>query len=380
MLKVLYLTSRTDDVAYLARQAEAFWEVHSLRDTAAAPREISRVRYEFLLLDLDLTGANSLELLESISSMRGHPPVFILSREYCLFFLKAAMNLGVRGYFTIPYDFKCIKERIEALCADRDEPSAREDCCIGNAPTTLSGEVAKSFIGESRVSLRLLADIAALCACPEPVLITGETGSGKDIVARIIHDNSLVSTGPYKAENVSCIPPSLAESLLFGTVRGAYTDAVESVGLIEAANGGSLFLDEIGDLDRSLQPKLLRVLEDGRVMRVGSVASRPVSFRLICATNRDLSSLVASGNFRQDLFFRLDVLRLEIPPLRERPDDIPLLAAHRLAGSRKRLSPDALDKLYRYRWPGNVRQLFNCLSRAVRTSRTDVIYPDQIRF
>lgn len=381
MRKTLYITSWTDDVALLARQAEGFWEVSSLGDIADAPGEIASGRYDFLLFDIDLTGAYSLELLASICSMPAHPPVVILSREYCLIFLKAAISLGVRCYFTIPYDFKRVRERIERFLDEGSAVSSPGVCGAGDSGVIpLSGEVARSFIGTSRVSSRIRSEIAAVCACPDPVLITGETGSGKELVARIIHDNSLVFNGPYKAENVSCIPPTLAESVLFGSVRGGYTDALDAVGLIEASNGGSLFLDEIGELDLALQPKLLRVLEDGKVKPVGSVARRPVSFRLICATNRDLASLVATGKFRKDLFFRLDVLRIEIPPLRERPEDIPLLAAYRLAGCRKRLSPDALDKLTLYRWPGNVRQLFNCLSRAARSSRTDVIYPEQIRF
>lgn len=373
---------------YLAHQAEGVWDVSSLRCLVETPRVIVGGRYDFLLFDIDLTGVNSLELLEEVCSVQGHAPVFILSRECCLSFLKETMFIGARDYFTIPFDFRRVRDRIDCLLADVydgfDERGGIYSGSCGEAgvsgAVTLSGKLANSFIGLSKRSLQLRADIAAVCAYPEPVLITGETGTGKDIVAHIIHENSLVSKGPYKAENVSCIPPSLADSLLFGTVRGCYTDAVDSVGLIEAANGGTLFLDEIGMLDRALQPKLLRVLEDETVIRVGSTVGRAVSFRLICATNCDLGSLVSTGGFRKDLFYRIDVLRIAIPPLRERPEDIPLLASYRLAGCRKRLSSQALDKMYRYPWPGNVRQLFSCLSRAVRSSRTEVIYPDQIRF
>jgi transcriptional regulator with PAS, ATPase and Fis domain len=208
----------------------------------------------------------------------------------------------------------------------------------------------------------------------------GESGTGKEVISRIIHENSPYSQGTLYSLNVSCIPESLAESELFGTVRGAYTDAEMSPGIFESATGGSVFLDEIGELSQPLQPKLLRVLEEKTVRPVGGRQAKPVSFRLICATNRDLYQAADRGTFRYDLLFRIDVLRVEIPPLRERLDDIPLLARHWLTRYRKDISKTAIERLCGYAWPGNVRELHACLSRAANDSRGDVIHPDSIRF
>jgi transcriptional regulator with PAS, ATPase and Fis domain len=211
-------------------------------------------------------------------------------------------------------------------------------------------------------------------------LITGETGSGKELVAKMIHSYSTVSTGPYAILNSSCIPSTLAESILFGTLPGSYTGAVDVKGLFEEANHGSLFLDEIGELDSGLQAKFLRVLEDKQVSRLGSHLKKRVEFRLITATNRSLNQLVSAGLFREDLFYRLEVFRLETPPLRAHPEDIPLLSRGILEKNHKVLSNDAIDKLIGYSWPGNVRQLFHCLLRACASCDSDIIPPEKILF
>jgi DNA-binding NtrC family response regulator len=225
---------------------------------------------------------------------------------------------------------------------------------------------------------RLFRLIERVAPTRATVLITGETGTGKELVARAVHDLSPRADKSFVAVNCSAIPSTLLEAELFGHIRGSFTGAVQSrKGLIEEAAGGTLFLDEISTLSEDVQVKLLRVLEDRRVQRVGSNTAIAVDFRLIAATNTDLGTRVAAGEFREDLFFRLDVFPISVPPLRERKDDIPLLAAHFMARfseehgiAAPRVSPLTLSRMLTYQWPGNVRELENFIERSV------IMYPD----
>jgi two-component system response regulator GlrR len=205
------------------------------------------------------------------------------------------------------------------------------------------------------------------------VLITGESGTGKELVARALHYSGPRASRPFLAVNCAAIPESLFESELFGYQRGAFTGAVASrAGVFESAIGGTVFLDEIGELPLSLQPKLLRVLERNEITRLGSSEAKPIDVRLVCATNRDLEQEIAQGHFREDLYYRIRVFPLELPPLRERPEDIPALINHHLSLIAERdhhpvpaLTPAALEKLLSHHWPGNVRELVNVLQRGV---------------
>lgn len=362
------------DVRNLFYQTKDVWVVSTVYNPRNAPQMIAAHTYDLVLFDIDIEGCCATELLLEVTSVARHPPVIIVSRAYSLVFYKFAMKVGVCGYFSLSRDASVLVDRIEryisALFGNSDRGT------VDDAGSGLSDRL----IGNSARMVALRQSIVALRDRRENVMIYGETGSGKDLVARMVHENSPAAAGPCIVQNVSCITASLAESILFGTVRGCYTGAENRKGLFEEANRGTLFLDEIGELDLSLQPKFLRALEDRRVSRLGSSVPRAVDFRLICATNRSLASAVDEGLFRADLFQRIDVLRLHVPPLRDHPEDIPALAAYRLSGYRKILSNAALDKLYAYRWPGNVRQLFNCLARAVCGCKGDVIYPDQILF
>lgn len=349
-----------------------------LDDLGRAPLEITANRYDFIFFDIGLTGLNAIDLLERIIAVHGHPPVFILSREFCFSFCMMAQKAGVCGYFQIPYQFPVLFRKINRFFAAAGGASSPGDgMTTGEPDSDVLGDMIR---GTSIPMCKLRKDILSLRAHTEPVLIHGETGSGKDLAARAIHEHSLAASGPYRAWNASCITASLAESTLFGTIKGSYTDAGNSKGLFESADGGTLFIDEIGELDKALQPKFLRVLEDKQVQRLGSSQSVTVDFRLVCATNRCLQDTVASGDFREDLYHRLDVLRLDIPPLREHPEDIPLLVSGLLQTYHKVLSNNSIEKLQDYSWPGNVRQLYNCLLRASCTATGDVIYPDQIHF
>jgi len=368
--KVLFVTSCTRYVRELCYASMDFWKVSMLADLRLAHQEITANRYDFIFFDIGLTGLYAPDLLERITAVRGHPPVFILSREFCFTFCSMAQKAGVCGYFQIPYRFPVLLHRINRFFAAAGADAQPH----GDSP------LQDTILGTSAAMRNLRRDILALRMHTEPVLIHGETGSGKDLAARAIHEHSPLAEGPYRAWNASCITASLAESTLFGSRKGAFTDAVASPGLFETADGGTLFIDEIGELDLTLQPKFLRVLEDKQVQPVGASRCVPVDFRLVCATNRCLYDTVAAGGFRADLYHRLDVLRLEIPPLREHPEDIPLLVSGLLHKYRKVLSDDALGILHDHPWPGNVRQLRNCVVRASCNASGDVIHPAQIHF
>jgi two-component system response regulator HydG len=212
-------------------------------------------------------------------------------------------------------------------------------------------------------------------------LITGESGTGKEVVARALHSRSRRQNGPFVAINCSAVPESLIESELFGHVRGAFTDAKESrVGLFKQADGGTLFLDEIGDMPRALQPKLLRALQERTVRPVGGQNEIPVDVRIVAATNRDLESAIEDGRFREDLYFRINVVNIALPPLRARSGDVLLLAQHflvqyaqRTGKAVKGIAAAAAEKLVAYAWPGNVRELQNCIERAVTLARFEEI-------
>ncbi len=377
MKKVLFITSRTEDIRKLCHNSRSIWKVSYLKDVLTAPLSIASCFFDFILFDIALTGLYAPDLLYRITAVPSHPPVFILSKEYSFDFFNLARTAGTCGYFHIPYNIDALSKQIDRFFEARG--------FIGDCPGSGPGEkhpkdgIHTTILGKSILIEQLRRDIFALRDKSEPVMIYGETGSGKDLVARMVHEHSPVSSGPYTPLNVSCITQSLAESVLFGTTRGSYTGANDSKGLFEASDRGTLFLDEIGELDPGIQPKFLRVLEDKQVSRIGSSKTIKVNFRLVCATNKDLGEAVKAGTFRQDLFHRLDVLRLSVPPLRDHPEDIPLLVSGRLQQYHKVLSAEALEKLQHHDWPGNVRELYNCLSRAACCSNSEVINPDQIQ-
>jgi len=371
---VLFVTSCLDDAKELACRSQELWFLTVPKSPAEALDLVSTRSFDFILFDIGLKGACVIDFLPEMVTAARSVPVFILTREYAFCFEHLAMKAGVCGYFHIPYFFSVLNARI--ACFFEAAGSV-----FGQQPGDGEAVITDTILGKSESMTSLRARILALRERTEPVLISGESGCGKDLVARMVHEHSPVASGPFVPFNVSCIPESLAESTLFGSARGSYTGSErETKGLFEEANGGSLFLDEIGDLKPALQPKFLRILEEGVVTRLGSTHRRKVDFRLICATNRNMRESVASGLFRADLLYRIDILRLEVPPLRAHPEDIPVLAARCLRKYRKVLSCHALDKLGGFQWPGNVRQLFNCLTRAACSSNDGVIQSSHIEF
>ena len=267
------------------------------------------------------------------------------------------------------------------LEADR----TKETCRVSGRPPhdsfSLSG-----LVGQSRAMLRLLDDIRKAALADANVLILGESGAGKERVSRTIHGSSDRRTGPFLPINCAAIPESLLEAELFGYERGAFTGAqVAKEGLLEAADGGTLFLDEVCELNPGLQAKLLRAVEEGTVRRVGGIKPVPVDARFIASTNRDIYDEMRRGRFREDLFFRLDVIEIRVPPLRERREDIPLLAAHFLESCVRRYDKKidgcanaTLGLLTKYDWPGNVRELRSAVERAVAYAQGPLVAPEDL--
>ena len=234
------------------------------------------------------------------------------------------------------------------------------------------------FLGQSSAVLKVKDLIRKFAPASMPLLLTGESGTGKRVAAQALHDMSGRSAGPFYARNCGAFAPHLIESELFGTLAGSYTGAVDRPGCIEMSTGGSLFLDEIGELSLQSQVKLLRVLEEGVYYRLGSTTPLKADTRFITATNRNLEEMVKTGAFREDLYYRLNILSISIPPLCERREDIPLLCAFFLKDEQKQLDDRALDRILEYLWPGNIRELKSCLARAVLLPEGTIIRAEDL--
>jgi DNA-binding NtrC family response regulator len=340
-----------------------------------------------VLTDLKLPGLQGLDLCERIVANRPDIPVVVLTAFGSMETAMAAIRAGAYDFVNKPVDMDAL-----ALVLER----AMRHRALQDKVKTLSEALAQSqrfdeFIGESPPMQHLYQQLARVATSEAAVLITGESGTGKELVAQALHKYSRRTHGPFVPINCPALPPMLLESELFGHVRGAFTDArTERQGLFLQADGGTLFLDEIGDFPLDLQPKLLRVLETSAVRPVGSNKEIAVDVRVLTATNRDLEAAVEAGRFREDLFYRINVITLAVPPLRVRGTDILLLAQHFLVRCAARsgkpvtgISEGAAAKLLEYAWPGNVRELRNAIERTVALTCYERIVvedlPDKIR-
>ncbi|PYS97576.1 MAG: sigma-54-dependent Fis family transcriptional regulator [Acidobacteria bacterium] len=335
--------------------------------------------YDVVLLDVNLPGLSGLDALREIKQLEDAPEVIMLTGDNSLSTGIEAMRRGAYDYLTKPAPL----DKMEAVVRKADEKRrlVRRNAGLRAAVERRSEERTPEFIHRSRTIEALVAQAEAAARHDSTVLITGESGTGKDVLTRLIHAKSARRDAPLITVNCGALPEALFESEFFGHEKGAFTGAnTLKRGLIEAADGSSLFLDEVGDMPPVTQVKLLRFLEEGRFRRVGSTRDQSADVRVIAATNRNLADDVSEGRFRTDLFYRLNVVSLHVPALRERPEDIPELIDYFRNIYRKRFNRPALDltaearlRMESYPWPGNVRELRNCLERAAALSSDDMI-------
>src|SRR4029079_6691716 len=325
-----------------------------------------RGAFDLVVSDINLNAELSgLDLLRAFKRADPRLEVVLISGFGTLETAIEAVRAGALDYVSKPFDIVEVKETVDRALKRRAQPAS------SSAPAEAVEAVpADGLIGRSRGMLAVYKQIAHGAGSDAPVLITGETGTGKELIAQALHHHSRRAARPFVPVNCGALAESLLESELFGHVRGSFTGALgDKKGVFEQADGGSIFLDEIGETTAAVQVRLLRVLEQGGVRPVGASRVITVNVRVVAATNRDLEQSVREGSFRQDLYYRLNVIRIPVPPLRDRREDIPLLAAHVLrevatnGRPPRRLSPEALAALMGYGWPGNVRELENVLER-----------------
>jgi DNA-binding NtrC family response regulator len=338
-------------------------------DGRVALAALDRTAYDCVIVDLDMPGIGGLEVIARVREIAPDTEAVIITGKSSLESAVTAVRQGVFDYLTKPCKLADIQAVLERVRKKR-ELTARLRALEGRVRRA---EGTTQLVGGSAGLERVKQLVARIAASESNVLIRGETGTGKELVARAIHEGSPRAGGPLVAVNCGALPEHLVESELFGHRKGAFTGADEHrAGLFEVADGGTLFLDEIGELPKALQPRLLRALESGEIRRVGDSHPITVDVRVVCATHRALEEMVAAGGFREDLLFRINTFEVAIPPLRERLDDLPALVRHFVRKARPHAPPDAVvaePELFRvlesHQWPGNIRELANVIEHAL---------------
>lgn len=368
-----------DDEANLRRLLAAQltqdgYEAHAVADGKEAMAALKEQHFDAVITDLRMPNMDGITLLRHIQQEYGDIPVIVLTAHGTVETAVEAMRLGAFDFLTKPFD----RAEMQAVVgkAVRTVDHRHKDVAI---EPDERGRY--RIIGESEPMLAIYQILEKVADTPATVLITGESGTGKELIARALHENSGRRAKPFIRVNCGAIPRDLMEAELFGYERGAFTGAVTSKpGRFELAHDGTLFLDEISEIPVEMQVKLLRAIQEGEIDRVGGIKPIRVDVRLVAATNRDLKSEIASGRFREDLYYRLNVVPIHLPPLRERRTDIPLLAEHflskqvaRLKRGSMKLSPEALEAMVNYPWPGNIRELENVIERTVLLTDGDTI-------
>jgi two-component system response regulator GlrR len=378
-----------DDDASMQRMLRHRLEREGYRVATASDGEqgISAIRQEafsLVITDMRMPRLQGDELVKAVSSFNPEIPVIVMTAYGEVQEAVRLMADGVYHYVTKPFDVEDLVHRVnKAIERQKTHSEVKQ---VRNK--IQSRRKSDYIVGASPKIEELLTQISIVAQNDVPVIIYGESGTGKELVARAIHYTGRRADKPFIVENCGAIPENLIENELFGHVKGAYTDArTDQKGLFEEAHLGTLFLDEIGELPLSLQVKFLRVLQDGEFKRIGSTRPIKVDVRVIAATNKDLIQAIAEKTFREDLFYRLNVIPMHIPPLRERKEDIPLLINHFLAEFNKELgknvegfSPAAIQKMMTYQWPGNVRELKNKVKQAMVLTRNNVIGAEDLFF
>ncbi|MGH9588305.1 MAG: sigma-54-dependent transcriptional regulator [Acidobacteriaceae bacterium] len=374
-----------DDEAAIRESLETLlglegYEVEVAVNGEAGLDRIEENSYDLVLLDLALPGKNGLEILPLIRERHPSLPVIMITAYGKVENVVDAIRSGAQNFVQKPWDNeKLLADIRSAIGLYRAE---QENIHLRRAMKQRYNFA--NIIGKSEVMLRIFDLVAQVAPSRSTVLIQGESGTGKELIAKALHSSSPRKDKPFIAVNTGSMPTDLLESTLFGHVKGAFTSAIAAKkGLFEVANGGTLFLDEIGNMGMDTQAKILRVLQDKRFMQLGGISEIQVDVRIIAATNVDLRQAVRDGRFREDLFYRLNVISIDLPPLRSRREDIPLLAAHFLKHyaeengvSPRTLAPDALRALIDHDWPGNVRELENAIERGVVLSSGPLISSD----
>ena len=354
--------------------AEWGWDAEEADDGSTAVAAVEQGPYDVILMDVRMTAMDGMEALKRIHALNPAIPVVIMTAYSSVDSAVAAIKQGAHDYLTKPLDFDRLRTTLEVAMGHRQQEETVEE------PGQPFGDDGR-IIGSSAPMVALWDLIVHVAPTEATVLINGESGTGKELVASALHHKSLRSSGPFVKVNCAALAETLLESELFGHERGAFTGADRRrEGRFVQAHGGTLFLDEIGETSPAMQAKLLRVLQEHELQRVGGQETIRVDVRIIVATTRDLEEEVAAGRFREDLYYRLNVVELEVPPLRDRHGDIPLLATYflrRFADKNNRavsgITPECMDILNRYPWPGNVRELEHCIERGVILMRGDYL-------
>ena len=337
---------------------------------------------DLVLTDIRMPGAGGLEVLMEARRVDPEMPVILMTAQASLQTAVRAVNEGAYYYLQKPF----ANDELLAICRRAGEARElrRENKRLKTEIQRATGDFGERPVGTARRFVEVLELAETVSGTDSTVLLSGESGTGKEVLARYIHKRSARADGPFLSINCGALPESLLESELFGHVKGSFTGAVkDKEGLLVAAAGGTFFLDEIGEMSPATQVKLLRAIQEREVIPVGATKAESVDVRIVAATNRDLEEEINRGTFRSDLYYRLNVIQLHLPPLRERTEDIPILANHFLAGSANgegvpRLTEDAMQALVEYDWPGNVRELENALERAVVVSPSQEIAVDAL--
>ena len=377
-----------DDEPTLLRALEALLrkmghDVVCLDSPIAATQKLAQEDFDVALLDIKMPQLSGLELLNAVKHRRPEVEVIMMTGHATVETALVAVRAGAYDYLTKPFEDVELVARAVAKAVERKtlfDRNRQLESQLREREDTIGAE---GLVGNSAPMREVARMIDAVAYSSTTVLVTGESGTGKELVARALHAKSPRKGHPFVALNCGALTETLLESELFGHVKGAFTGAQrDQKGLFDAADGGTIFLDEIGDIPMATQVRLLRVLQEGEIKRVGSADAVKVDVRVIAATHRDLPKLVKAGRFREDLFYRLNVINIPLPSLRDRVEDVPLLAHHflrryadRLGKKVRTLSPEAIELLCGYRWPGNVRELENAVERAVVLSRGEAIAP-----
>ncbi|VAX02572.1 Type IV fimbriae expression regulatory protein PilR [hydrothermal vent metagenome] len=350
-------------------------ETRSAADLAEARELLSQHRFDLCLTDMKLPDGNGIELVEHISAHHAKIPVAVITAHGNMEWAIRALKAGAFDFVSKPVDLHILRNLVNtALKVSESHPR-------------LDRRSRNELLGDSKAMQRTRATIAKVARSQAPIYIGGESGTGKELVARLIHNKGPRANQPFVPVNCGAIPDELMESEFFGHKKGSFTGAgADKDGLFQAAEGGTLFLDEVADLPLQMQVKLLRAIQEKAVRPVGSATERPVDVRILSATHKNLATLVDEGRFRQDLYYRINVIELHVPPLRERREDIPQLTEHTLHKLARQtgldtphITPGALKNLNRYPFPGNVRELENILERAITLCEDNTIHEQDLQ-